>query len=284
MRYTRSTWACLAFLLVTILASRADDADALIADLARAHNKERAAEKLAPLTLDESLTRAARAHAEDMAEHEEMTHEGSDGSKPAERVKKVGYRYVKTGENVAEGQRSVAAVMRSWMNSPGHKRNILGEYSQMGAAMVEGADGQPYWCVVFGTPIPKLDPVEAAKDALERINAARKEADKEPLKASPNLARVAQVLATSFAGEAAKPADQRQQPDVPKLMKKEGVAFKGMSEILGAGNPTAEDFVKAMLDDEARKEPLMGPVRSVGIGYARGEDETPYWCLLLVEE
>src|SRR5687768_6150305 len=104
--------------------------DPVIAELVEAHNKERAKEGLPPLKSDPKLTQAALVHARDMAEHGRIAHEGSDGSNPSQRAERQGYRYVKTGENVAYGQETVESAMRSWMNGPGHKKNILGDYSE----------------------------------------------------------------------------------------------------------------------------------------------------------
>ena len=249
-----------------------------------AHNAERNDAELPPLALDETLTRTARRHAEDMAERGEMTHEGADGSAPVDRVKRNGYHGLRSGENVAKGQRDVAAVMRAWMNSPGHKKNILGAFSQMGAARVDDEEGEPYWCVVFGTPIPLLDPAEAARDFLERADAARKEAGKPPLPADAKLAEVAQALARDFAESTSKPEEDRTLPDLEGTLKKAGIAFGSLTQHLAAGTPTAEDLVQTMLADDEKKAVLLGEYRSVGIGYARGAEETPCWCLLLVED
>ena len=60
-----------------------------------------------PLTLDPKLTAAAQAHADDMAAHQKMTHDGSDGSTPSDRIKRQGYQFQNEGENVAEGYRTV---------------------------------------------------------------------------------------------------------------------------------------------------------------------------------
>ncbi|WP_165244247.1 CAP domain-containing protein [Paludisphaera soli] len=249
-----------------------------------AHNQERAAEKLPPLTLDDQLDEAARLHAQDMVDHDKMTHEGADGSTPSERVRRVGYHYLKTGENVAMWQRDVPAVMEAWMESPGHKKNILGEFTQMGAAKVDDDEGRPYWCVVFGTPIPRLDPVEAARDALTKINEAREKGGKEPLKADGKLDEVARKLAIGLAASSRKPAEEREVPDLAALMKDAGVSFKNLMQVVSAGEPTADSFVAAMTGDEGRNEALMGEFEAVGIGYARDAEDAPFWCLLLVEE
>ena len=86
------------------------------------------------LSLDPRLTAAARAHAEDMVAAGKIGHEGTDGSTPADRVRRVGYPYRRVGENVAAGWETVEAVTDGWMESPEHRRNILGDYAEMGAA------------------------------------------------------------------------------------------------------------------------------------------------------
>src|SRR3954463_15008383 len=108
MRYllpvNRMAWL-LGLGVLSAVSARGQDApqvDPIVAELVAAHNRERAEAKLPPLALEPKLEAAAQAHARDMAEHEMMSHEGSDGSTPAERVKKAGYHYQKTGENVAK--------------------------------------------------------------------------------------------------------------------------------------------------------------------------------------
>ena len=270
-------------LLLTTLVPDDEPPDATARDLLAAHNREREAEKLPPLTLDPKLTEAARLHAEDMAGRREMTHEGADGSKPFERVKRAGYRFVKTGENVARGQRAVAEAMKSWMESEGHRKNILGDFAQMGGARVEDEDGEPYWCVVFGTPRTRLDPDAAEKAVAEKVAAARKEAGKGELEVDPKLAKAARALAADMAESVAKPENERKPPDVAARLKEAGATYRSVAVVLGGGNPTADDFVRAMLDDPARKEPLLGDSEAVGIGYATDAEDAPFWCVVLVE-
>ncbi len=123
--------------------------DALIA----AHNRERSRAGLTPLTSSSLLTQAAQRHAEDMAAHRRMSHRGSDGSLPSRRIERMDYEYQAMGENVAAGQPDVASVMNDWMHSRGHRRNILGKFTEIGAAYATDARGTPYWCVTFGTPM-----------------------------------------------------------------------------------------------------------------------------------
>ena len=117
-----------------------------------AHNVERARRRLPPLTCNAELGSAALSHAEDMARRRKMSHRGGDGSSPFDRIGAAGYRYRAAGENVAYGFDDVGSVMQGWMKSPGHRRNILGDYAEMGVGRATGKDGATYWAVCFGTP------------------------------------------------------------------------------------------------------------------------------------
>lgn len=136
---------------------RDDDPDPAktLANLVDAHNKEREKEDLPALEVNKTLKGIAQAHADDMAKHEKMDHKGSDGSTPFERMKKAGYRYENAGENVAYGQRGLDDLMKAWMTSKLHKKNILGKFTEIGAAYAISEGDTPYWCVTFGTPFPE---------------------------------------------------------------------------------------------------------------------------------
>jgi uncharacterized protein YkwD len=125
----------------------------LIAKVVALHNQERAKEKLNTLEISPKLTKAAQRHADDMARRKEMGHKGSDGSAPADRITDAGYRWRRVGENVAFGRWTPEQLLKGWMESPVHKKNILGSYSQIGVACATAEDGRIYWCVTFGLPI-----------------------------------------------------------------------------------------------------------------------------------
>ncbi|MHB1556819.1 MAG: CAP domain-containing protein, partial [Isosphaeraceae bacterium] len=129
-----------------------EELEALRTQIVDAHNAFRTDAKLKRLTINRKLTAAAQAHAEDMASRRKMTHTGGDGSSSAERVKARGYRYFRAGENVAAGRFTAERVMKGWMNSPAHKRNILGGYSEIGVGYAVDDVGTGYWCVTFGLP------------------------------------------------------------------------------------------------------------------------------------
>jgi uncharacterized protein YkwD len=80
-----------------------------------------------------------------------MSHTGSDGSSPFDRMKRYGYNYRWAGENVAAGQSSPQDAMRSWMNSSGHRKNILnGKFRDIGVGYARGGRYGHYWTQTFG--------------------------------------------------------------------------------------------------------------------------------------
>lgn len=98
------------------------------------------------------LTRAAQRHADWMAFSRRMSHTGKGGSSPGGRIKAEGYAWTTYGENIAYGQSTPEDVMRVWMSSSGHRRNIKNTaYNDVGFGHTKASSGQIYWCVVFGS-------------------------------------------------------------------------------------------------------------------------------------
>ncbi len=129
------------------------EATDVVGQVVQAHNERRAKAGLDPLTLNPELEAAASEHARDMAARRKMAHKGGDGSSPFERMKRQGYEFRMAAENVAYGFDDVESVMTGWMHSLGHRRNILGKYSEIGVGRAISRDGASYWCVTFGTPL-----------------------------------------------------------------------------------------------------------------------------------
>jgi uncharacterized protein YkwD len=114
-------------------------------------NAQRRAEGLPALTPEPRLMQAAQAHACDNAGRRVMSHQGSDGSSLRDRLRRAGYGFRAANENVAMGQRSADSVVTTWMNSQGHRRNILQRGTRdMGLAVALAADGRPHWVFVSG--------------------------------------------------------------------------------------------------------------------------------------
>jgi len=98
---------------------------------------------------------AARIQAGQMAKYQRLDHTipGADYPTLESRLQAVSYIYGSAAENVAWNQPSAQAVVSSWMNSAGHRANILDPgLREIGVAMAKSSNGQPYWAQVFGTP------------------------------------------------------------------------------------------------------------------------------------
>ncbi|BBC29896.1 SCP-like extracellular [Streptomyces graminofaciens] len=112
-------------------------------------NAERDKVGCSPVTLNAVLTKAAQAHSTDMAAHQNMSHTGSDGSSPGDRITRAGYDWSTYGENVAYGYATPEQVMAGWMTSPGHKANILNcAFKEIGVGLAQSGS---YWTQDFGT-------------------------------------------------------------------------------------------------------------------------------------
>ena len=132
----------------------ADRPDALGQPVARSGigatlNAERTARRLPRLGSSGRLTRAAQGHANDMSSNGHFSHRGSDGRDLGERVRSQGYGYCVLADNIAQGQRDVSEVVRVWMASPGHRRNILNpQVTEFGIGRAAGS----YWVLVLARP------------------------------------------------------------------------------------------------------------------------------------
>ncbi len=125
-------------------------ADAVLsceAEVVRLVNALRAEKGLQPLTANWELSRVARYKSEDMVRSGYFSHTSPTYGTPFQMMKSFGISYRTAGENIAYGQRTPAAVMEAWMNSSGHRANILSaSYTQIGVGYC--ASGH-YWTQMF---------------------------------------------------------------------------------------------------------------------------------------
>ncbi len=114
-------------------------------------NKRRISNGLAPLTLNTQLTLASRRHSRNMATQNFFSHTGLDGSTPSDRAADAGYG-LGAGENILAGLQSPKDVVDGWMNSPGHRANILNaDYTEIGLGYFANSGSQytHYWTQMF---------------------------------------------------------------------------------------------------------------------------------------
>lgn len=132
------------------------DLETIRARMLAAVNAARKQAGVRPLKPDSRLDLAAQRHAEDMLVRGYFNHPSPEGKTVRERARESGYIWQFIGENIAEGQYSVREVMETWMNSPGHRRNILSpNFEDLGAGLALGRSGRTdnyrvVWAQTFG--------------------------------------------------------------------------------------------------------------------------------------
>lgn len=113
-------------------------------------NQERRKVGLESLELSNELTDVATLKAQDMRDNNYFDHTSPRYGSPFEMMRHFGVQYTSAGENIAAGQKTAAEVMNSWMNSSGHRANILNEgYREIGIGYVEGGSYGTYWVQMF---------------------------------------------------------------------------------------------------------------------------------------
>ncbi|MYX21339.1 CAP domain-containing protein, partial [Streptomyces sp. SID8380] len=132
-----------------VAAAPSSDESAAAAAVLALVNQERAKVGCSAVRADGALASLATAFSDDMAARGFFDHTDPDGDTPWDRADQAGVGNL-GGENIARGQADAAAVMESWMNSPGHRANILNcDYKTLGVGVHFGSGG-PWWTQDFG--------------------------------------------------------------------------------------------------------------------------------------
>lgn len=137
------------FLLLTCGSALAWTEEELV--MLSAVNAARRENGLKPVGFDKSLAEAARKYAQELAEWGQLAHQGPKGTRLADRLDGEGYGFRLAAENLASGLIGPKETVGLWMNSPGHRKNLLQpELREAGVGMFRAADGQTYWTLVLG--------------------------------------------------------------------------------------------------------------------------------------
>lgn len=116
-------------------------------------NQERQKQGLKALTLNTKLTSIGNTKAKDMADKNYFSHTSPTYGSPFQMLQNYGVTYTSAGENIAAGQRTSQEVMNSWLNSSGHRANILNkDYTQLGVGYYKGGSYGTYWVQLFIKP------------------------------------------------------------------------------------------------------------------------------------
>jgi uncharacterized protein YkwD len=260
-------------------------------------NEQRSAKGLAPLNRNSALDAAARRHSGDMAAADFMGHFGSDGSNPAQRMNAAGYTGSTWGENVARWYPSAQAVMDAWMNSPGHRANLLNpNFRDIGIAVVYRADSTSryYWTQDFGAigggggappptstaPFAAAAPSEMAAQALTLINAQRAANGLDPLQRAGELEKAAQAHSQDMAEGNFMDHTGTDGSTPAQRMQAAKYQWYTWGENVAAGYASAQAAVDAWMNSSGHRANILNPnFKEVGIAvaYRAGTRFGYYW-------
>ncbi|OFI05928.1 chlorophenol reductase precursor [Clostridium acetireducens DSM 10703] len=130
------------------------DISSIESEVIRLVNVERQKAGLPALKANSELSRVARYKSQDMADNKYFSHTSPTYGSPFDMMKKFGIRFSAAGENIAYGQRTAQEVMNGWMNSPGHRANILNSsFTEIGVGVYKSSSGVYYWTQQFIKPM-----------------------------------------------------------------------------------------------------------------------------------
>lgn len=123
---------------------------AMESEVVRLVNIERQKEGLQPFTTSSELSKVARVKSEDMATKNYFSHTSPTYGSPFEMMKSFGVKYNTAGENIARGQLTAQSVVNGWMNSSGHRANIMNpSFNKIGVGLAKSSNGTNYWTQMF---------------------------------------------------------------------------------------------------------------------------------------
>lgn len=137
-----------------VFASTTSSAQAMEDQVIKLVNVQRARRGLQSLRKNTTLAKIARYKAQDMVNRHYFSHISPTYGSPFKMMENFGIRFSAAGENIAMGQRTPQEVMNAWMNSPGHRANILSpSYTQIGVGFAKSKNGVCYWTQEFIKPL-----------------------------------------------------------------------------------------------------------------------------------
>ncbi len=136
-----------------IIIPNIDDVKTQENEVVRLVNIERSKNGLQPLKANWQVSRVARYKSQDMASKGYFSHTSPTYGSPFKMMETFGLKFSSAGENIAMGQRTPQEVMTGWMNSPGHRANILNtSFTEIGVGLAKNSSGRNYWTQMFIRP------------------------------------------------------------------------------------------------------------------------------------
>lgn len=248
-------------------------------------NAYRKQEGLLNLELDESLCEAAQDLSNHQARINKMTHSGPSGLSVGKRLTAKGYRWQSVAENVGYGHSSLEQAMAQWINSPPHRKNLLGpNFTKFGAAAaVNSRSGLVYLTQEFAKPMGTTKTADITvslnlENMLSLVNEHRLAYNATPLKLDQKLIATAQKLASFMASKGRltwQGPDGESQAD---RAAKEGFDYSILGQNIAAGFKDEAEAMGLWMKNPANFKPLMDPrITRIGVAFALGVDGKSYW-------
>ncbi|KAI9596641.1 hypothetical protein BDF19DRAFT_412716 [Syncephalis fuscata] len=270
-------------------------------------NEERARHNKPALIMDPCLLKAAKAHSDAQARENKMGHLMPGEDDLLKRVKSVSPegKWTIWAENVGAGSQSEETMMRSWIKSPSHHKNITGAHTHFAAAMSTSAQGKFFWTQVFandgsvcpedGRPMkehqhnkPKhqITDEAAIERMLQLVNKQRVQHGCRPLFIDQCLVRAAQ-LHSDLQGQAASMSHRL--PDEPDLITRvtkvsEGKSWVGWAENVGFGSKKEDVMMESWMNSPKHRENILADYTHMGTAMAVGVDNKPYWTQVFAND
>jgi uncharacterized protein YkwD len=287
-----------AALMVHSGAARADELDHIPAEALALVNASRKAQSLPPLTLDAKLTTAAQFHATDMLKQTYFAHASPDGKTVVDRYRTAGgSRWLLVAENIATFSNTPPPVtdnflkhlQESWMNSPGHRKNILLKgITEFGFGLAVDAKGTLYAVQTFAGPgadtgrspaeAKRVSPAEQGALALAAINAERKKAGRAALSLNQALGKGAVAMLPAKGDEQLSLQQKNILDFIPAVEGQSWATVSVVSSMCGGCGiaPVSGDvgkFVHQWVAEEKYREMLIS-ADATHLGFAIGADGT----------
>lgn len=248
-------------------------------------NAKRAAHGIEPLAENQKLDMLATTKSRDMRDNGYFDHKSPTLGHAQDMMTAAGIRWLAAGENIAAGQRTPEEVMNGWMNSPGHRRNILSpKFTEIGVGYVEGGPNGRYWTQMFLRQVKRKDPAECRRRVVELVNIERRKGGLPPLRENRDLSKLATMKSADMRDRDYVEHESPTYGGVSDMMTTYGIDWQGAGENIAAGQDTPEEVMDGWMNSPGHRKNIMSPLfTEIGVGYEEGGKLHKYWTQMFLK-